>query len=318
MRILITGGNGQLGRALQAAFAADDVEALGHAELDITNREQVSRTLARIEPDVVVHAAAWTDTAGCERDPDLAMRVNGEGAAIVAEACRESGAAMVYISSNEVFDGEKQTPYPGGRPAEPDQLLRLAPSSKASDGCRRSLDRSCIVRTSWLYGPGRESFPEKILGPARQGRPAEGRDGRDRLRPRSPSTWRRAIAGLVHERASGIFHLTNAGACSRWEWAEEVLRLAGIDLPIEPATQADYGAPYRKPVYSVLANTNAARLGITLRPWQEALAEHMHTDRRSGSGPMMDRPTGDEMSASAPAYAPARRVEPPKASRRPA
>ena len=79
-----------------------------------------------------------------------------------------------------------------------------------------------------------------------------------------------------------------------------------ISVPIEPATQADYGAPYRKPVYSVLANTNAARLGITLRPWQEALAEHVRGSRRAGSALMIDRPTGDEMSASAPAYAPAR------------
>ena len=273
MRILITGGNGQLGRALQTAFASDAVEALGHSDLDITSREQVSRTLSRLEPDCVIHAAAWTDTAGCERDPDLAMRVNGEGAAIVAEACRETGSALLYISSNEVFDGEKQTPY-----AEDDHPNPINAYGRSKlEGERRVqavLDRSCIVRTSWLYGPGRQSFPEKILGPARKGSPLKLVTD-EIASPTFTVDLAQAVAGLVHERASGLFHLTNAGACSRRDWAEEVLRLVGISIQIESVTQNEYGGPYRKPVNSMLANINAARLGITLRPWQEALAEHM-------------------------------------------
>ena len=274
MRILITGGNGQLGRALQTAFTSDKVEAFGHSDLDITNREQVSETISRHQPDFVIHAAAWTDTAGCERDPDLATRVNGEGPAIVAEACRETGSAMLYISSNEVFDGEQETPY-----MEDDQPNAINAYGRSKLGGERHvqavLDRSCIVRTSWLYGPGRKSFPEKILGPARKGGPLRVVTD-ENASPTFTVDLAGAIAGLVHQRPSGIFHLTNAGACSRREWAEEVLRLAGISVQIETATQADYGAPYRKPVYSALANANAARLGISLRRWQEALAEHMH------------------------------------------
>ena len=273
MRILITGGNGQLGRALQTAFPSDAVEALGHSELDITSREQVSRTLSQIEPDFVIHAAAWTDTAGCERDPDLAMRVNGEGAAIVAEACLETGSGMLYISSNEVFDGAKPTPY-----AEADQPNPINAYGRSKlEGERRVqavLDRFCIVRTSWLYGPGRESFPEKILAPARRGGPLKVVTD-EAASPTFTMDLAGAISDLVHKRSSGVFHLTNAGACSRREWAEEVLRLVGISIPIEPVTQAEYGGPYRKPVNSVLANINAARLGIKLRPWQEALAEHV-------------------------------------------
>lgn len=273
MRILITGGNGQLGQALQTAFPSDAVEALGHSDLDITSREQVSRTLSRLEPDSVIHAAAWTDTAGCERDPDLAMRVNGEGAAIVAESCRETGSALLYISSNEVFDGAKPTPY-----LEDDHPNPLNAYGRSKlEGERRVqavLDRFCIVRTSWLYGPGRESFPEKILGPARKGGPLKVVTD-EVASPTFTMDLAGAIADLVHKRSSGLFHLTNVGACSRREWAEEVLRLVGILVPIEPVTQAEYGGPYRKPVYSVLANINAAHLGITLRPWQEALAEHV-------------------------------------------
>ena len=273
MRILITGGNGQLGQALQTAFPSDAVEALGHSDLDITSREQVSRTLSRLEPDSVIHAAAWTDTAGCERDPDLAMRVNGEGAAIVAESCRETGSALLYISSNEVFDGAKPTPY-----LEDDHPNPLNAYGRSKlEGERRVqavLDRFCIVRTSWLYGPGRESFPEKILGPARKGGPLKVVTD-EAASPTFTMDLAWAIADLVHKGSSGLFHLTNAGACSRRDWAEEVLRLVGISIPIEPVTQDEYGGPYRKPVYSVLANINAAHLGIRLRPWQEALAEHV-------------------------------------------
>src|SRR5688572_16220896 len=110
MRILITGGQGQLGRALEGVFAAEDVWAPGHAELDVTDRLQVQDAIERRRPDAVIHAAAWTDTAGCERDPARAMRDNAEAPGIVAEACQQGGALMVYVSSNEVFDGEKHAP----------------------------------------------------------------------------------------------------------------------------------------------------------------------------------------------------------------
>ena len=274
MRILITGGHGQLGRALEAALTADEVTALAHSELDITDREQVSAAVSRYDPEVVIHAAAWTDTAGCERDPARALQVNGEGAGIVAEACRESGATMLYISTNEVFDGEKSQPY-----AEADSPNPINSYGRSKlDGERRvqaALKDHCIVRTSWLYGPGRDSFPEKILAAARQ---------QNALRlvtdeVASP-TWTvdlaQAIASLAHKGTSGIYHLTNAGACSRKEWAEEIVRLAGLnDISIEATTQSDFGAPFRKPPFSALANMNGASLGVTVRPWQEALADHI-------------------------------------------
>jgi dTDP-4-dehydrorhamnose reductase len=274
MRILITGGHGQLGRALEAALTDDEVTALAHSELDITDREQVSAVLSRYDPEVVIHAAAWTDTAGSERDPARALHVNGEGTGIVAEACRRIGATMLYISTNEVFDGEKSQPY-----AEADSPNPINSYGRSKlEGERRvqaALEDHCIVRTSWLYGPGRDSFPEKILATARQ---------RNALRlvtdeVASP-TWTvdlaQAIASLAHEGASGIYHLTNAGACSRKEWAEEIVRLAGLnDISIEATTQSDFGAPFRKPPFSALANTTAARRGVTARPRQEARADHI-------------------------------------------
>jgi dTDP-4-dehydrorhamnose reductase len=235
-------------------------------------------------PEVVVHAAAWTDTAGCERDPERATLVNGRGAGIVAEACGEAGAAMAYVSSNEVFDGEKGAPY---NEDDATNALNAYAASKL-EGERQvagALDARYIVRTSWLYGPGRVSFPEKILQAARK-------DGTLRAvtdEIASP-TWTvdlaGAIAKLVRQPAYGVYHFSNAGWCSRLEWAVEILRLAGMtDVPVEPATMAEFDLPYRKPAFTAIANNNGARLGITLRPWQEALADHFqHPDPSRTSG----------------------------------
>lgn len=288
MRILLTGANGQLGRALQTALTDDAVVALGHDELDITDAGAVGRALAEARPEVVIHAAAWTDTAGCERDPERAMLVNGRAAGIVAEACREADAAMVYVSSNEVFDGEKHAPYDED---EATHAVNAYASSKL-EGERQvvaALEARYIVRTSWLYGPGRVSFPEKILQAAR-------RDGKLRAvtdEIASP-TWTvdlaEAISKLIRTQAYGVYHFSNEGWCSRFEWAAEILRLAGMtDVPVEPATMAEFDLPYKKPPFTALANNNGARSGITLRPWQEALADHLQT----GSGAAATR-TGTE------------------------
>lgn len=278
MRIVITGANGQLGRALVAALADDDVVALGHSELDITDAGAVSRALADARPEVVLHAAAWTDTAGCEHDPERAMLVNGRGAGVMAEACREARAAMVYVSSNEVFDGEKGSPYDED---DPTNAVNAYAASKL-EGERQvaaALEARYIVRTSWLYGPGRVSFPEKILQAAQ-------RDGKLRAvtdEIASP-TWTLDLAGaiaqLIRTGAYGVYHFTNSEWCSRMEWAAEILHLAGMtDVPVERATMAEFDLPYRKPPFTAIANNNGARLGITLRPWQEALADHFrHPD----------------------------------------
>jgi len=286
MRILITGGRGQLGLALQRALTEHQVFALDLDELDVTDAANVRRVYYKTQPELVIHAAAWTDTAGCEAQSDRAMMVNGEGSRLVAAACRHTGAVMLYISTNEVFDGRKETPYREGD--EPNPLNTYARSKLAGERhVQRLLDRYYIVRTAWLYGPGRVSFPEKIVQAARS-------QGRLRLvtdevaSPTRTIDLAKAIARLIREPAWGVYHLTNSGYCSRLEWGLEVLRLAGLeDVPVEPTTQQEFGVPYRKPAFSALANNTAARLGIELRPWQQALQEHFQGSRstqRIGAG----------------------------------
>lgn len=275
MRILVTGGQGQLGVALQRAPSEHEVRAPGHSDLDVTSPESVSEAIQLFHPDVVIHAAAWTDTAAAEREPAAALAVNGEGSGNVARACGAAGVPIAYVSSNEVFDGEKGAPYD-----EDDSTHAINEYGRGKLAGEEAVQEAggdfYIVRTSWLYGPGRKSFPEKIIERAQ----ADGavRGVTDEI---AAPTWTgdlaAALLALVSTRRFGLYHLAGEGSCSRKEWAEEVLRLAGIDLPVAAARQAEFGLPFRKPVHSTLANHRAAALGITLRPWRDALAEHMRT-----------------------------------------
>jgi len=276
VRVLITGGRGQLGRELQRALSGQTVLAVDLDELDVTDGTAVGRAVGQFRPQVVIHAAAYTDTAGCETDPDLAIRVNGEGSRQVALACRESDAAMLYVSTNEVFDGQKGEPYLESD--EPKPINAYGRSKLAGERYVQSiLQRFYIARTAWLYAAGGNNFPSKVLRTAaNQG---ELRFVTDEV---ASPTWARdlaqAIVGLIGWPTYGIYHLTNSGCCSRYQWAERVLELAGRgDVALRPVVQDEYGAPYRKPPYSELANRAAAALGIVLRPWQEALQEYFLT-----------------------------------------
>ena len=149
MRVLITGGQGQLGRAVQAALTGHEVSAPGHAELDVTDAGEVQESLSGFGPEVVIHVAAWTDTAGCEADPARALQVNGEGTRIAAEACARAGAAMLYVSTNEVFGGEKAEPY--HEEDEPNPINAYGRSKLEGERYVQSLlERYYVVRTSWL------------------------------------------------------------------------------------------------------------------------------------------------------------------------
>ena len=277
MRVLITGGRGQLGRELQRALRLQrerpEFLALDLPELDVTDADAVERAIGQAKPDLVIHAAALTDTSLCEEDEALAMRVNAQGTLHVAEACRRIDAAMVYVSTNEVFDGARREPY--GESDEPNPISAYGRSKLEGERLvRETLPQHYVVRTAWLYAEGGNNFPAKIL------RAAEGRRELSVVTDEvATPTWARdlaaAIIRLAGHPAYGVYHLTNDGWCSRYEWAAEVLRLAGrADVALRPITSAEYSVGPPKPPFSALRNEAAARLGITLRPWQEALGDY--------------------------------------------
>jgi dTDP-4-dehydrorhamnose reductase len=272
VRIFVTGNRGQLGQELMRAFPDDEVDGGDLPELDIRDAAATRRAIEAAQPDFVIHCAALTDTGLCERDPDLARRVNGLGTRNVAQACRDAGTALVYVSTNEVFDGLKREPYLESDAPNPKNAYGLS-KLEGEEEARALIERLYVVRTAWLYGGGERDFPAKILAAATK---------RQKLSVVTDEiatpTWARdlagAIAALIRHNVYGVYHFTNAGECSRYDWTREILRLAGRDdVTLTPTTTAALQPFPPKPPYSVLRNDAGAKLGIALRPWQDALAE---------------------------------------------
>lgn len=277
MRVVITGAKGQLGRQLVVAFAGNNILGIDFPD-DIT-QPAVSELVADHRPDLVVHAAAYTDVDGCEKDPDLAFRVNAFGTQNVALGAQQAGASLLHISTNEVFDGARREPYREWDQVNPTSVY--ARSKAAAEQIVRDTmaGRFYIVRIAWLFGPGGTNFVTKILAAAKNGglRVAADEFGNPTYAPDLAA----AVARLAPTGHYGIYHLTNAGFCSRFEFAREIMRLTGkADLSVEPILSADWSRPSRPPLHALLGNTNAAAQDLALRPWQEALAEYVRTWER--------------------------------------
>lgn len=274
MRIFITGDKGQLGRALWATLAGHELLGTDLPDVDITDRQALTGAVLEAKPDVVVHCAAYTDVDGCARDPALAYRVNAMGTQNVALACLQSGSEMVHISTNEVFGGENTAGYEEWMPLDPRNPYARSKAA-AELFVRHLLQRAYIVRTAWAYASGGDNFVHTILRHARQ---------RGKLRvvvdeignPTFMNDLAGAIATLIETHQYGTYHFVNEGPCSRWEFANEILRLAGLeDVPNTPILSSEYQRASSPPAYGALRNRAGAALGIRLRPWPQALAEFM-------------------------------------------
>lgn len=274
MRIFITGNDGQLGRALQAALVRHAVAGGDLPGWDMLNLAQVEATLREFQPEVVIHAAALTAVDYCAEHPAEAVRVNGVGTYNVALACRDVDALLVAISTNEVFDGRASRPYQeydARNPINPYGYSKYV----AEQVVERFAPRYQIVRTAWLYAPSGVNFVHKILARARAGELL--RVVTDEVgSPTYVIDLAQALAALIATGQPGVFHLTNAGACSRFEFAQEIVRLAGLDVPVEPITSAAFQRASTPPPYAPLENMFAAALGVQMRPWQAALAEYIN------------------------------------------
>jgi dTDP-4-dehydrorhamnose reductase len=281
MRILITGHKGQLGRALYAGLADHTLAGCDLPELDVTDRAAIGAAVADFAPDVVIHAAAWTDVDGCARDPERAYRVNALGTQNVALACAACDAVMAHVSTNEVFDGTAAEPY-----QEWDTINPINPYARSKAAgewfVRHLLTRFYIARAAWLYASGGRNFPHRIVELADDASTSSTRGGALRVvtdevsNPTYAPDLADAIAALIQTDAYGVYHLTNAGYCSRYDFACEILRVSGREhVPVEPITLDEFRRASTPPRFAPLANTAAAALGITLRPWQDALEDFL-------------------------------------------
>jgi len=280
MRIAITGGRGQLGRELERALKnKHDIVILDLPECDITQANEIEN-IAALKPDLIIHTAAMTDVDGCARDPLAAYRANALGTHNIALACQRANATLLHISTNEVFDGAKNAPY-----LEMDERRAINPYGASKLAAERFvqmfLQKFFIVRTAWLFAPGGNNFPKKIIAAAKE-RGALNVVTDEIANPTYAPDLVRAIERLIETRHYGIVHLTNEGICSRFDFTAHILKLAGLGhVPLTPIQLADYPRASTPPPYAPLANIIAADvLGIRLRPWQDALAEYF---RQTGS-----------------------------------
>jgi dTDP-4-dehydrorhamnose reductase len=274
MRLLVTGGAGMLGQAVAAAATrlGHDVIALSRAELDVTDGDHVRRVIAAAEPRAVVNCAAWTDVDGAETAEAAATAVNGAGAGNVARAAAETGARLVHVSTDYVFDGTKTEPWIESDPVGPigayGRSKLVGEEEVAAAG-----DEHAIVRSAWLFGAGGRNFVDTMLALG---------DERDEVsvvtdQVGSP-TWTGHLAEALVELAerrgyAGIFHIAGAGACSWYELAVEVFDRAGVRCRVLPTTAERFARAAPRPAYSVLGTERDAT--PILPSWQEGVAAYL-------------------------------------------
>jgi len=296
VRILVTGSSGVLGQDLcrelvdeyevvgldvRAARAADGRgQVADFVKIDITDRDEAIEKISGIDPAIVIHAAAYTDVDGCELDPDRAREVNAIGTQNVALACRGCDIPIFYLSTDFVFDGNKKAPYTESD--RPNPLNIYGKSKLDGEGYVGSLlDKFLIIRTSWLFGRGGKNFVDTIVDEAKRGKVLKVVNDQFGS-PTYTKDLSRAIEGLINkvlaeDRIYGIYHITNGGGCSWYEFAVRILEYSnGENVAVMPITSNELDYPARRPKMSILDNSRYIELtGERLRPWSEALREYL-------------------------------------------
>ena len=244
---------------------------LKRADADVTDEQEVKLAIKHALPEAVVHAAAFTAVDRCEAERDLAFRVNGEGTRHVALACRDLKIPMLYLSTDYVFDGEKTEPYVEADIPHPLNVYGLS-KLEGERHVSSLLDRYWIVRTSWLYGPYGKNFVTAILDQARRG--VAPRVVNDQVgSPTYTEDLAAALETIIERGERGIYHISNSGSCSWFDFAQEILRQVGLEpSQVTPISASSSGRPARRPRNSCLANSRLASEGFPLlQPWQDAL-----------------------------------------------
>ncbi|MFZ0307423.1 MAG: dTDP-4-dehydrorhamnose reductase [Candidatus Sulfotelmatobacter sp.] len=273
MRVTIFGASGLLGKELMREWSGDSVSGLSSRDADICDAKRVRQVVQETRPEWIVLAAAYTDVDGCEKNPDLAFAVNRDGAVNVATAAREFGARLLFLSSDYVFDGKKTTPYETGDARNPQSVYGRT-KAEAEISLLELMPDCCIARTSWLFGTGGKCFPDTILKLAAS-RPALDVVDDQRGCPTYAVDLARAIVQLCRKNANGIVHVTDAGDCTWFEFAREIVRSAGLATTVRPVSSQQMARPAPRPTYSVLSPTRLQALGIEMPSWRDALRRYL-------------------------------------------
>jgi dTDP-4-dehydrorhamnose reductase len=273
MKVMIFGASGLLGQALVREWSGDEIVALSSRDADIRDAKAVQNIVDSKRPDLIVLSAAYTDVDGCESKPDQAFAVNRDGAVNVANAAQQSGARLIFISSDYVFNGKKTVPYEISDPRNPQSVYGRS-KAEAEVRLLQVLPDCCIARTSWLFGVGGKCFPDTILKLAAT-RPTLDVVDDQRGSPTYVVDLARAIAELCRKGARGIVHVNNAGDCTWFEFAREIVKDAGLSCEVRPVSSQQMARPAPRPAYSVLSPASLHNYGIEMPTWQDALQRYL-------------------------------------------
>ncbi len=291
-KIALLGASGMLARKVRekASAAGYAISLFDLPDFDMTDQAQVLQEMTRLQPDVIINCAAFTNVDGAETEQDLAMVVNGTSVGYLAEAALTVDAILIHISTDYVFDGQKKTPYVEGDETNPQSVYGRTKLAGEQAIIQSGLDKYFIIRTSWLYGPCGNNFVETILRLAAE---------REELRiiadqvgtPTYTGDLADAIFRLIEAVASpqspgpspfGIYHFANEGQCSWYEFAEEIISLAKTQgLPIKsqrilPIRTDEYPLPARRPAYSVFSKEKyLVATGAEIPGWKDSLTDYL-------------------------------------------
>ncbi len=297
MRVAVTGASGRLGGALVTALAEAPFTGLAgptawtRTDFDLDAPDGVVAALDRDRPEVVLHAAAWTDVDGCARDPDLAMQRNATATGVLARACASRDIDLVVVSTNEVFSGDRDDgagygPADPPAPANAYGRSKLAGELAAADAYAAEPTRGVLgtVRTAWLFGPPGPDFPVKILAAAERARAAGGplRAVDDEWgTPTYAADVADALVELLAENEhSGIHHLVDAGVATRADWARDVVHRMGVSIDVVGVPASTWPRASTPPRWGVLAATPLPS-GEPMRSWTAAMADYLPVLARS-------------------------------------
>src|ERR1700730_6197978 len=265
MRVMILGATGLLGKALMSEWSRDEVVGLGSRDVDIRDADKVCEIVEKARPAWIVLAAAYTNVDECESHPDLAFGVNRDGAVNVAKAAKRTGAKLLFIGSDYVFDGKRSSPYEAGDARNPQSVYGRS-KAEAEMRLLEVLPECCIARTSWLFGTGGKCFPDTILKLAAT-LPAVDVVNDQSGCPTFSVDLARTIIELCRKSASGIVHITNTGDCSWFEFAREIVNGAGLATEVRPVSSQQMARPAPRPAYSVLSPKSLQHYGIAVPTW---------------------------------------------------
>lgn len=276
MKIVVTGSRGQLGQDMVGVLSkTHEVIGLGRVEMNLEDLGAINGTLAAIAPDVVVHCGAYTKVDLAEDERDRCWSVNVEATRQIAEYVSERRIKMVFISTDYVFDGEKEGPYAEDDPIRPINYYGLT-KAQGEKIVRELVPRHIILRISWVFGPHGDNFVSKIMR-------AGAVNGKVRVvcDQKGSPTYTRDIAGLVARMISseivGTYHATNEGHCTWYEYSKEIFRLASMEVQVDPVPASTYPTKAKRPRNSLLCKDKLEKAGFGRLPdWQDALQRYLN------------------------------------------